>query len=120
MGTDIQHSSVLVHSDSDEHFKKVGKLGPGQFFGEMSLVLGEPRSATVKADSDCFLYEISKETMQDLFDKDSHLLDHIVKVIDARKIKNQNILVNADETIEITEDRYHILKEKIKTLFKIF
>jgi len=114
------HSSVYVKTDTEVDEKQVGKLGPGQFFGEMSLVLGEPRSATVKTDSDCYVYKISKETMQALFDKDTDLLDHIVKVIDARKNKNQNILVHEEVKIEAEEDRYQFIKEKIMTLFKLF
>ena len=33
----------------------VAELGTGAFFGEMSLLTGEPRSATVVATSDCHL-----------------------------------------------------------------
>ncbi|MGC8765649.1 MAG: Crp/Fnr family transcriptional regulator [Brevinematia bacterium] len=36
------------------------------FFGEMSLITGAPRSATVKAISKCILYEIKKEDFENL------------------------------------------------------
>ena len=36
------------------------------FFGEMSLITGAPRSATVKALSKCVLYEIKKEDFENL------------------------------------------------------
>lgn len=39
----------------------VGQLRKGSFFGEMSLVDNNPRSATVKALADCQLFYISKE-----------------------------------------------------------
>ena len=39
----------------------VGQLRKGNFFGEMSLVDNNPRSATVKALTDCHLFYISKE-----------------------------------------------------------
>lgn len=42
----------------------VGQLRKGNFFGEMSLIDNNPRSATVKALSDCHLFFISKEAFQ--------------------------------------------------------
>lgn len=39
----------------------VGQLRPGNFFGEMSLVDENPRSATVRALTDCHVFYISKD-----------------------------------------------------------
>jgi len=36
------------------------RLRPGEFFGEMSLLDGEPRSATVKAETDLRVLVISR------------------------------------------------------------
>src|SRR5437016_12359407 len=41
----------------------VATLSSGDCFGEMSLLTGEKRSATVQADGDCYVMEISKEVM---------------------------------------------------------
>lgn len=35
-------------------------LGPGDFFGEMALITGEPRSAAIVADSDMVTYVLSQ------------------------------------------------------------
>lgn len=45
----IRGGTVRVVIDALEGEKEVARLGPGSFFGEMSVVLGEPRSATVIA-----------------------------------------------------------------------
>jgi CRP/FNR family transcriptional regulator, cyclic AMP receptor protein len=42
----------------------VGQLRRGSFFGEMSLVDENPRSATVRALTDCQLFYISKDTFE--------------------------------------------------------
>lgn len=47
----------------------IGQLHPGSFFGEVSLVDQSPRSATVKALTDCRLFVITREN----FD---HLINH--------------------------------------------
>jgi CRP-like cAMP-binding protein len=44
----------------------IGQLRKGNFFGEMSLVDNNPRSATVKSLSECELLYISKEAFQAL------------------------------------------------------
>ena len=111
-------ASVLVQADSDTETKVVGKVGPGQFFGEMSLILGEPRSATVKAEKECKLYELNKSTLKSLFERDSSLLQHIVQVIDSRKLKNEGILSAPDK--EENEERQKNIMDKIEDFFKSF
>ncbi len=39
---------------------RIAELGPGESFGEMALISGEPRSASVSADADCQLVRLSK------------------------------------------------------------
>jgi CRP/FNR family transcriptional regulator, cyclic AMP receptor protein len=45
-------ATVTVHS------QEVGKLGPGESFGEMALIDKSARSATVKADSEVHGYQL--------------------------------------------------------------
>ncbi len=47
----------------------VGQLRTGNFFGEMSLVDEYPRSATVRALSDCQLFSITKEAFHQFLSK---------------------------------------------------
>src|SRR5205814_3947468 len=45
---------------------QVATLAAGDCFGEMSLLTGEPRSATVRADADCYVMEIGKPVMAEV------------------------------------------------------
>src|SRR5205814_8503095 len=45
---------------------RVASLGAGECFGEMSLLTGEPRSATVRAEGDCYVMEIGKPVMAEV------------------------------------------------------
>jgi len=47
---------------------EVARLAPGDFFGEMSLLTGEPRSSTVIATTEATIYEIGKADMAALLD----------------------------------------------------
>jgi len=42
----------------------VARLGPGQYFGEMSLLTGSPRSASVVAMTDAIVYEVDKQAFE--------------------------------------------------------
>ena len=46
--------------------KEVATLGDGEFFGEMSLMTGESRTATVVAKSDVECYIVDKEAFQEI------------------------------------------------------
>jgi CRP/FNR family cyclic AMP-dependent transcriptional regulator len=58
----VQNGSVTI-SAPDEHGKEVtlAKLGPGTFFGEISLLDGGPRTATVRANTDTTLLCLSRD-----------------------------------------------------------
>jgi small-conductance mechanosensitive channel/CRP-like cAMP-binding protein len=55
--------SVRAASPSVE----IARLRRGQYFGEMSLLTGEPRSASVVATEDCTLLEIDRATFARIF-----------------------------------------------------
>lgn len=48
--------------------KKVAKLGPGNFFGEISLIDRGPRTATVKADTDVRAIDLGVREFSSLLD----------------------------------------------------
>lgn len=66
----------------------VAKLAPGSFFGEMSLLVGDPRSATIIAMSESLVYEISKTTMQKLFEAAPNLIQVLSNKIAQRTVTN--------------------------------
>ena len=45
---------------------RLGEIGAGQCFGEMAVLRGETRSATVRADRDCRLLELRREDFLEL------------------------------------------------------
>ena len=75
------HARVEAGADNRESIAQVRQLSPGDFFGEMSLFLGEPRKATVVAleHSECML--INKASMTSILAKRQDLARQIIDVI---------------------------------------
>jgi CRP/FNR family transcriptional regulator, cyclic AMP receptor protein len=59
--------------------KRSASLGPGSFFGEMSLLDGGPRSATVTAETDMHLLVLSSRDFSSLIDEVPQVARRIMK-----------------------------------------
>jgi CRP-like cAMP-binding protein len=51
----------------------IATLGPGEFFGEMSLIAGSPRSATVTAETDMFIKTLNRREFSSMLDENPSL-----------------------------------------------
>lgn len=78
---DIGHNNEMV---------RVGQVEPGQFFGEMSLLTGVPRSATITAATDALVYEITQKSMAELLQKRPVLMNRLSEVMAERRLRNEN------------------------------
>jgi NTE family protein len=65
----IESGQVKIVSNINGEERLFAYLGPGNFFGEMALLLGEPRSATIKADIDAELWVLQKADMDELLEQ---------------------------------------------------
>ncbi len=60
---------------------KLGTLKSGELFGEMAYFLNESRTATVMAESDCFLFAISPEMLEVLLHDSPSLSRKIISLL---------------------------------------
>ena len=65
--------------------ERVASLHAGDFFGEMALLTAERRTATVRAITDCQLYELSKPDVDALCDVCAGVKEALVEAYRARK-----------------------------------
>ena len=63
----IADGVVNVTIDNNKGEKvMISKLGVGDFFGEMSLMTGEPRTANIIAEIPCVVLKVSKDTIKNI------------------------------------------------------
>lgn len=66
-------------------------LGPGSVVGEMSLLTGAPRSATVVALMPVVAYRIGKEQLQPILDRSPSLYDRFAGMVEKRKAEIERV-----------------------------
>jgi len=77
---------------------EVAVLTRGNMFGEMSLLTGEPRQATVKARTEAILAELPKSAIADLLDKNERLMNGLSEVLERRTASSRQHLDSLADT----------------------
>src|ERR1700736_3472919 len=101
----------------------VATLRAGDCFGEMSLLTGERRSATVRAEGDCYVMEISKDVMGEVIRDSPDCLKQLSELLAKRKMETEGILKDlatssADQAAKQREYTATFLK-RLKTFFAL-
>lgn len=80
---------VSITRDGNE--LTIAQITPGQFFGEMSMLTGEARTASIRTATDVIAYEIYREHLNEVFEQQPKSIDIISKVIAQRQISNDKL-----------------------------
>ncbi len=75
---------VLV-KQADGSNLKVGSMSKNSFFGEMGLLTGAPRTATIRAGRDVLLCKITKEALQPIIEKRPDVIERLSEVLAERE-----------------------------------
>ncbi len=89
------HLCVRVKNDAGDEVE-VAKLERGNYFGEMSLLTGEVRTATVVAMDDCDLLELDRSSFSDLLTMNPDVAETISQII-ARRAAATRVKVDESE-----------------------
>jgi CRP-like cAMP-binding protein len=88
----VAHGSIEVLADSQESVppasRPIATLGEGQAFGEMALLTGGPRTATIRATAKTELLEIGKDDFEQLVKTDHVLANAVQRLSHERAISN--------------------------------
>jgi small-conductance mechanosensitive channel/CRP-like cAMP-binding protein len=96
--------------------KTVAHLASGAFFGEMSLLTGEPRSGTVRAETDVEVLCVSKQVFAGLLQADADLAGKLAAVLKKRMAERQTIMT-ASTASESAPETHFALAARIRRFF---
>jgi small-conductance mechanosensitive channel/CRP-like cAMP-binding protein len=94
----------------------IAHLGPRDFFGEMSLLAGEPRSATVVADEDTVVVEVGRHTFQEIVAASPTVLEPISAAAAERLAEQQELRQMGERTDEPVPSADSVL-QRIRVFF---
>ena len=99
----------------------LGSIEEGGFFGEMSLLTGEPRSATVTADGGAEIVVLSKEALAPLLVADPQLAEHLTSALVARQAKTAASLEGRRDRLRdtVATRAESNLLQRIRSFFKL-
>lgn len=110
----ILKGSVEIFSKRAEQY--IATLNEGEFFGEMSLLMGIPRSATVRTLEDTVLFVIERNDLQRLLEEHQGLADQIAQRLLERQqtLKEMGILSDYSEETPLIK-----IRRRLQNLFGI-
>ncbi len=127
-GSDGSSMFVIIHGEVDVVLHAngtdttVATLRAGDAFGEMCLLTGEKRTATIIARADCELWEIERADIQPLLQESQSLADHLGELLARRRMATENILAaqTPPQVVEQKRREYtQNITRKIRALFEI-
>lgn len=110
---------VLRDEGGDERF--IASLKSGDFFGEMSLLAGEPRKATVIAKEDCSCIVISSKAFHTIFDETPELAESLSELLAKRysELEEAHKALSESEKVEARKAAKSSILGKIRSFFKV-
>ncbi|MCD8485819.1 MAG: mechanosensitive ion channel [Desertifilum sp.] len=119
---------IILSGEVEVYVEKIGKhlttLGPGKFFGELSLMLGIPRTATIRATEETLLFAINNLAFEKLLREHPELTEAIIQELarhreelaERQKQLREMGLVDDDE-----DDKNPVIwvRKRLKNLFGV-
>jgi CRP-like cAMP-binding protein len=107
--------AVLVNG-ADGQTVTAAHLANGAFFGEMSLLTGEPRSGTVTAETDVEVLRVSKQDFAGLLQADANLAGQLAAVLEKR-IEGRRMAMATPAARESAPETRSALAVRIRQFF---
>ena len=118
----LLHGSAHVSVSQNGSMIRVASLRMGDSFGEMSLLTGERRTATVRAEDDCEVLEISQPAMSAVLHEAPDCVSKLSDLLAARKMETEGLLKDAlqSEAQQTKEREYRAtFLRRVQAVFKL-
>ena len=103
-GTVAPWLSIVISGSADVFLKshegvrqRVGTINDGNLLGELGLMTGEARPATIIAQTEILAYRLDKEAIQPVLEKRPELAVHMSKALVSRRVNIESLRQKLDQ-----------------------
>jgi small-conductance mechanosensitive channel len=124
-GADAHHLYVIYEGQVSVRVREAGtdrevaKLGEGEFFGEMSLLTGEKRAATVVALTDVECYRLDAEAFKHLLERRPETAEKVAAELAERRVALLATRERIGDRKSLVDENQRDLLKKIRSFFQI-
>jgi small-conductance mechanosensitive channel/CRP-like cAMP-binding protein len=117
----IMSGTVSVRVGGLEEHREVGRLGVGNFFGEMALLTGERRSATSIAITDVDCYRLKAEAFRALLGRHADLAERVAQTLAEREtgLVAAKERLSAAQHAELSAQKKRAITSRIRAFFEL-
>ena len=112
-------AEVFLENAGEGQRRKLSTLHPGSYFGEMGLMTGAPRTATVIASRDAECYLLDKAAFEDILKNRPELADEISHTLVNRRFGLDSLQQDLDEDARAQQmsQQHHDTLSRIRDFF---
>jgi hypothetical protein len=115
----IDKGEVSIRVRDGAASREVNRIGAGDFFGEMSLLTGARRSATVVALTDVECYRLDADAFRRLLERRTDLAETVAGKLAERRVGLTASRAPRDERKDLVESTGRDLLDKIRAFFQL-
>jgi CRP-like cAMP-binding protein len=116
----IVSDGVLVARGEDNGREiEVTRLAPGEYFGELALLTGEPLHSRITALTRVVIYEISKDALAPLLKARPSMVEELSQNLASRQLAHRSLLDRHHHVEQHEERRSERLTATIRRLFAL-
>jgi small-conductance mechanosensitive channel len=110
---------VVLLEREDGQTVELSRLGKGEFFGERSLMTGEPRTATIAAVQESEALVVCKGVFRQFLERSPDMADKISHIMAAR-LKERDAALLAHAQREMVEEDVEVLSQRLLARIREF